>query len=273
MRFVARALLVIIAVPIFILTVLSINIRFQFLSSRFWINTFEKGNIYSQISENVENRLISKVVAEGGGKSDVALLSNLISPTSLKDFSEKNIRNILLYANGKSSQIMVFTPVPLGKIPEGFGKNNLENFSEEIPLTDFLKGFDISGIGESDIQAISDFGTWAWILTAGSFSLLVLALVLAYLTTNSGKHLITPGMALILPGIFMLTAYLVGSFAGRVLTDDFRESTNVGTSLAAIIIPPVIQNVVQIWIWFGTFAVILGILLFFLKKPVYNDAK
>ena len=273
MKFVARALLIIVAFPIFILSVFSINIRFQFLSSGFWINTFEKGNIYSQISENVENRLISRVIAEGGGKSDVTLLSNLISPESLKDFFEKNIKNILLYANGKSAEIMVFTPVPLGKIPEGFDLNNLEDFSEEIPLTDFLKGFDISGIRESDIQAISNFGTWAWVLTAGSFSLLVLVLVLAYLATNPGKHLTTPGIALVLPGIFMLTAYFAGSFAGRVLTDDFRQSANIGTSLAAIIAPPVIQNVTQIWIWFGASALILGILLFFLKKLVYNGSK
>ncbi len=265
--------MVAVAAPIFILAVLSLNIRFQFLSLGFWINTFEKGNVYSQISENVENRLVSRVVAEGGGKNDIALLSNLISPDSLKNFSEKNIKNILLYANGKSPQIMIFTPVPLGKIPEGFGKNNLEDFSEEIPLTDFLKGFDISGIKESDIQAVSNFGTWAWILTFGSFSLLLLVLALAYLATDPGRHLVTPGMALILPGIFMLTAYLAGSFAGRVLTEEFRQSTNIGTSLAAIVVPPVIQNVARIWIFLGASAFVSGVLLFFLKKPVYNDPK
>ena len=89
MKFVSKILLIILSVPILVLCVLSINVRLQFLSSDFWIGTFEKADVYTQISTSLSSRLLDKVVAGGGKGSDVAVLSSLISPNILKIFFEE----------------------------------------------------------------------------------------------------------------------------------------------------------------------------------------
>src|SRR5574340_181787 len=110
MKFIAKFLLTIIAIPVFIILVLSVNIRFQFLSSKFWTNTLEKGNVYSKISSVISENLESKVVAEGGGKNDAAILTSLVSPLNIKDFAQSNIQSIIDYANGKESEFGLYVP-------------------------------------------------------------------------------------------------------------------------------------------------------------------
>ncbi|EKE12756.1 MAG: hypothetical protein ACD_13C00144G0061 [uncultured bacterium] len=267
MKFVSKILLIILSVPILVLCVLSINVRLQFLSSDFWIGTFEKADVYTQISTSLSSRLFDKVVAGGGKGSDVAVLSSLISPNILKIFFEENIKSILLYANGKSSEIVVFTPFSTDSILRGVKAEDLGNFSEKMTLDDFLKKFNITGINEKDIQIVSKFGIWSWLFVIGSLSLLALVLVLTYLLTGTGKRLTTMGIELTLSGICVLVVNFLADFIVKSFTENFAGSANVGTSLIAITAPPIIQNITQIWIWFGISSLILGVLLFFIKKP------
>ena len=240
------------------------------MSSKFWTETFEKGDVYSQVSSVIKNKLITRVVAEGGKESDVTVLSGLISSGSLKYFFENNIDSILLFANGRTPEIIVYVPLTLSDAIEGNDFYNLENFSEKMTVTEFLEKFNIIGVNASDLQMISKFGLWSWIFVVVSFVLLVLIILTLYRLTGERKHLVAPGTSLILSGILIITASFVGDFGGRILTEGFRESANMGTSLVAIMTPPIIQNVATIWIRFGALMLVLGILLLFFKKPVYN---
>lgn len=273
MKFVAKVILIILSIPISILCILSINIRFQFLSFGFWANSFERGNVYSQISKSLEDRLVAKVVAEGGRKSDIGVLSNLISSSGLKNFFEENAMGVLDYANGQSSEITVFAPNLMESSKEGFDIGDLGSLSQKMRLSDFLKEYNVAGLSESDILIISKFGIWSWMLLGVSFTLLILVLALIYLLTNGGKYLKAQGVALTLSGSLILIVYFAGTFLSKLLTERFVGSSNVGASLIAIAAPPIIKNVLQIWIWFGVSAVFLGILLFFIRKPVYNYKK
>jgi hypothetical protein len=263
MKILAKILLVLVSIPVFFLCILSINVRFQLLSSRFWINTFEKNAVYSQISAEIGTRLTSKVVAGGGEESDITVLSALVSTDNLKYFFEKNIQSFISYANGKSSEITIFIPF----------SSELGDFSEEISLMDFLDEFNIAVVSESDIQMISKYGFFSWMAFVALLTLLVLIFVLLYLLTDSGKSLVSQGMAFILFGTTLTMAFFIGQFAGEVISRDFTGSSNIGTSLMAIITPPIIQNLIRTWIWIGILLFIFGILLFFIKKPAIFKSK
>jgi len=237
------------------------------LSSDFWIRTFERADVYTQISTSLSSRLLDKVVAGGGERSDVTVLSSLISPNILKTFFEENIKSTLLYANGKSSEIIIFMPFSADSILRGVKAEDLGNFSEKMTLNDFLKKFNITEIDEKDIQIISKFGIWSWLLVVSSSLLLALVLVLTYILTGVGKRLTTMGIELTLSGICVLAVIFLADFIVRSFMESFTGSTNVGTSLVAIIAPPVIENVAQVWVWFGISSLILGVLAFFIKKP------
>jgi hypothetical protein len=272
MKIIARVLLIILAFPIFVLCALSINVRFQFLSPVFWTSTFEKGTVYSRISESMKSRLIQNVVAEGGKESDVASLSNLISANGLKVFAEENITSILAYANGKSPEVIVYVPAATKDFSEVSTQGSLQDLLQKMPLSDFLKDFNISGINPSDLILISKFGMFSWLLFAVSLVLLFLLLLAAYGVTDSGKRLVTPGIVLLLPGLLVLAASFAADFASDVLNINFAASSNIGASLVAIIAPPVIRGMAIFWLWFGALSVLLGISLFFIKKQGLKKA-
>lgn len=267
MKFIAKTLLILIGIPLIIVCMISVNIKFQLLSSGFWIKTFESGNVYSQVSTIVENRLIERVEAEGGMQSDVKVLSDLISPQSLKTVFERNIESVLLYANGKTSEMSVFVPLSLGDALEGRDYYNLDNFSEKMTFAEFLEKFNIGGVKSSDIEAVSKFGLQSTILIITSFVALLLIFALMYLATGSGKRLIAPAVALTMSGLIILGSSFGIGYMSRTLTTEFTDGTNIGASLITVFAPPVIQNLMDIWIWFGASSLVLGIAALFIRKP------
>ncbi len=262
MKFIAKFLLTVIAVPILVLLVLSINIRFQLLSPEFWTTTLEKGGVYSKISTVIAGRLESRVVAEGGTERDVSILTNIISPLNVKDFLEKNIQSVLVYANGKIPQLEVFVPpLQLNGMGSSLVKTN---------FFDFLREYNISGINQEDVEIVSRFGLWSWLLFGLTIFLSALILCLKYLLITPGKHLGGVGTTFILSGLLITGLFFVIDYENRFLTNNFVESTNVGTSLAAVIAPPILGEIAEIWIIAGVILSMLGVVLFFLKKPAKN---
>jgi hypothetical protein len=269
-KFIAKVLLVILTIPIFIVLVLSVNIRFQFMSPVFWLGSFEKADVYSQISANIKSRLDSKVVADGGSISDIEVLSNLVSAASLKTFVEDNISSILTYANGHSKEIIVSMPLPTKTLPVNLDFQEVGSLTEKLTLTEFVKEYNISGFNESDIARISKFGIWSWELLVLSFAVFVLVFVLMYLLVDSKKRMVVPGIALAISGLVAMAIYFMGELTSSTLSVDFVGTTNLGSALLAILAPPLIQNTIHIWIWFGISSIVLGISLIFIKKPAYN---
>ena len=100
MKVLGKILLIVLSIPVFLLCILSINFRFQLLEPGFWTNSLEKGNVYSQVSDLLKDRLITKVTASGGRASDIGDLGSLISPRNLRIFVEVNVESILSYAKG-----------------------------------------------------------------------------------------------------------------------------------------------------------------------------
>ena len=261
MKVLANILLTFVSIPLLILLVFSVNIRFQFLKYDFWINTFEKGNIYQKISDEIKTNLESNAIKSGGKANDVIDLSSLISADNVEKFFDENIQSFLQYANGKSSEIMISFPFT----------NDLWKASSKIKLTDLLEEYNIETVSKTDIQAISKLGKLSWAVTLSLTFLIFLIIFLMYIFTKSGRHLVSLGISFTFSGVVAIACFVAGKFAAEIISRDFSSSTNIGKSLSVIIAAPVINNSVQLWFWFGISFLITGIILFFLKKPANNQ--
>lgn len=261
MKVLANILLVITTIPLFLLFVFSINLRFQFMNADFWMNAFKEGNTYQTVSDQIKNNLESNAIKSGGLAGDVIDLSNLVSVDNVESFFEDNVQNFLLYANGKSPEIMVSFPF----------SNSMWDLSSKMKLTDVIEEYNIEIINPSDIESISKYGKISWVATITLFVLTNLSIFLMYILTKPGKHLVFHGITLTLSGIIMTAIYVVGRFVSEVVLKDYSIGANIGKSLFAIIASPVIQSAVQTWLWFGASSLILGIILFFIKKPANNQ--
>lgn len=273
MKFVAKFVLLILMIPVFFIFVLSINLRFQILSSDFWMNTFAKGNVYSQISDVIDKNMISKVEAGGGRDTDVTVLSNFVSPLNLKEFFEKNITSFLLYANGKADGIIVFAPLSLRNMQNISSLDKTDDLFGQMTLSEFMNEFNIFGVMKKDIQGVSRYGIWSWICISASLLLLILILILEYRLTDKGRHLTILGVSMVLCGSILLGASLAGNMVASILVRESVVSSSVGKLLTAIIAPPIIREVILVWVMVAFLSIVLGILLFFLKKPGITESK
>lgn len=263
MRFALKLILTILFIPLFLILLIGVTVRFQFLSPSFWENTFTSGNTYSQLSISLKNDLELRTVQAGGKRSDIKALTDLVSPEILKDLINGNIRNILLYANGKSKEIIVY--LPLNKLPTGIVPVSFRKFTENMRLADFMEEFNISGISDAQIRIIGRTGAYSWVVLATSIFLAALIFYLLWLCTEVGKRLIAHGVALIISGTLTWILSGAGNVVGRNLT------TN--SSIIKIIVPTIIGGVIKVWMIIGVGTVILGIILFFVKKGYYNKTE
>ena len=79
--------------------------------------------------------------------------------------------------------------------------------------------------------------------------------------------MVAPGIALIISGTIALLTVRAGTVMRINMEKDFAERTNLGDSITGIISPPIIQAVLSLWLYFAATAIILGFVLFFVKKP------
>jgi hypothetical protein len=271
MKFIAKLILTIVFIPVFLIFLFAVSLRFQLLASSFWENTFNSGDVYSKLSISINKNLESQAVSEGGRASDVKILTDLISPENLRDTISKNINNLLQYANGKAGEIIVY--VPVNKIPKSLLSKNFGGVTEQIRLTDLLKEFNMYGITTAQIRMISRIGLWTWVSLIIVALLLLLLQYLLYLCTNPSRRLIASGVALILSGIVALLVTASGTIIRINWTKDLVGSSNVGDSIIGIVASPVIQGVLSVWLLFAIIAMVLGVVLLFLKKPVSGKLK
>jgi len=271
MKLVAKVILIIIFIPVFLVFLLAINLRFQLLAPSFWEKSFVSGDVYSKLSLEINNNLESQVIAQGGKTGDVTILTDLTSPMNLQDMINKNINNFLEYANGKSGEIIIY--IPVSKIPKSLLSQNFSLISEQTSLPELIKEFNVTGITPSQIQMISYTGTVSWLLLFITATVLVLILFLLYLCVNPGKKLTAPGIALILSGSIGLVMTFLGTLIQNSWTRSLSGSSGTIGSLIGIVAPPIMEGVLKIWLPFAIGAIILGIVLLFLKRSYNRDRK
>jgi len=251
-------------VPLFLIGVVLSSIRFQLLSPSFWETTFRSNNIYTNLSAAIKTTAEQKTVKDGGSLKEVKVLTNLITPANLQYFLEKNIKNILDFANGKAKEAVVYIPIkilPRGLLPTNFGK-----ITENTPLTTLLTEFHVQGVQPAQIQSISKFGQTVSYLLALDVALFVLVLIGLILLADSGKHFVAPGVGLIIGGVAALAFSLLGFVIRTSMLTDWVKSTEPSQIILAPFAPYLLAEIIKIWTTAGALAVLAGGVLIFFKK-------
>lgn len=269
MKLFAKILLVILSIPVFLICLISVNIRFQFLNSNFWIDTFRKSGVYEALSLSISKDLAVKTIDSGAKITDIYPLTSFASASTIDTFVEKNIIGVTDYANGKTVKLKVYAP-KINKVNDSVSVNS---YFEEMSLEDFLTEYNVTNVRESDFKTISIFGKLSWALVITSVILFIAIVSLEYLLTNSGARLIAIGISMTFSGILSLVLYYFFSFVSKSFLENYNGNTSIGTVMVTSVFPPLIYNIVQIWLWIGVSVGIIGFLLFFIKKPAKNKLK
>lgn len=261
MRFTANFFLITLFIAFFVIGLFSATSKFQLLVPRFWQKTLESQGIYPKVAAILKSDIETQIAKEGGSKSDIKVITDLITPENVGDFVSKNLEHILNYANAKARTLMVY--IPIDKIPKGLIPKNIAGISEEMPLLTLLAKFNFKDITQDQIQWISIVGKTNDYLFILSISLCFITLVFLFLLVGQGKRLIGPGIAFLVSGLIALGLAFVSS----------RPHVGEGdivNNLIGVLAPPILAQISRIWMLAGIGAVVMGVILFLVKRPQYN---
>lgn len=270
MRYVAQFLLVLFIVILSLVVLLSATLKFQLLDFRFWQDTFTKNNVYQNLATSTKDSLESQIGKEGGSKSDARILTDLVTTENIKEFVDRNVQNVLGFANGMNPQLIVY--VPIDKFPKNLLPGNLGGIQTEMPLADLLTKFNYQSYSSLPLTNLSHAGEFSTLVFFGSAALLFLFLILLMLLVEAGGRFIAPGVAITLTGLLTISSAKVIENL-KSLQSITQGSSSFVYSLAGIVLPPLIDGVTRIWYMVGVGLVLFGLILFFIRKPSYNNQK
>jgi hypothetical protein len=264
MKNLAKSVLTLFFVLVSFIFVIFVTLRFQLLDSNFWKTTFRSNNTYSALVTIIQSDVVSQVVAQGGKKSDVKILTDLVTEDNLKNFIDKNIDNSLNFANGKTQEMLVY--IPFGRVPKSLLPLSLSKINEEIRIQDLLTKMNITSVNNSQIQKIHSLGLIVNIILVFSIAILAVAIFFFYKLTESGKRFSTPGTALLLSGILIFVLSKLLGVMNTTLKFGISQGMNPTRLVVATIASPVITEVSKIWLIESAILTGFGIILFFIRK-------
>lgn len=271
MKLVAKLFLIILFVPLSLAVILIATIKLQLLDSSFWKETLKNNNVYTNLSVILKTRIDTQTEKGGGKKSDLAVLTDIITPDIVEDFISRNLDNFLGFANGKRKELLVY--LPINKIPKELAPTSIGLSAEELPLTALLSKFNIT-IGEDlPISQIAYTGMAANYLLVGLSALSLLCLFLLFVLTDKEKKFVTPSIALTLSGLLLLATVLFGYIIRESMLTDWVKGTEPSQIILATFAPYILEEILRIWAIVGVTLLIIGIILSFLKKPSYTNSR
>jgi hypothetical protein len=269
MKVVLKIILTIFFILISLIFVISATFKFQLLRSDFWEITFETSSTYTALSQSVINNLENQAISEGGKKNDADVFTNLATPGNLKDLINKNVENLFGFMDGKSKEMIVY--VPISRIPKSLLPMSLSETSDQIKLQDLLTETGVASISASQIREMQVLPKVIDIVFFTSILILLAILASYFGLTNAGKRLGFAGSALILSGIIIFAGSKLFEVLNKILAQDLIKRTDLAGAIMGIVVPPVIIAISKIWTIEGILLIMIGIILFFVKKP-YNKS-
>lgn len=265
MRIIAQVFLVFSFICIFFVGLISATLKFEILNGNFWQKTFEKQTVYQDLASVFKDSFEEQVSKEGGSVGDVKVISSLMTEENTRDIVDKNIRNILGFVNGEKNRIDIY--LPLDKIPSDFLPQNVTKLGNEIPLTQLLIKLNFQDLQNIRLERFSRLGETNSYILIGTFCLFSVVSILIFFLTRSGSRFIVPAMAFIISsGITFLLAILFSDTI-RILSDDLITRSSVAAVAIAIVLPPVTFEIVNTWKVISLVFLLMGVILFFVKKP------
>lgn len=265
MKIVIQALLVILFLPPFLIALFSYTLKFQLLNYTFWQETLTKNNVYTDLAANTKTSFDNQIAKEGGNKNDIKVLTDLITPDNTKDFLDKNIQNVLNFANGLTPQINIYLPV--NKVPKDLMPKDLSDLKPQMTLYDLLTKFNFQDYQSLHLENLANLGKESGYIFAGSVIIALLVMVLFFSLAGDGKMLIGGGLAFIFSGGLTLLLVKAGGALSVDLINRRVASTSITSVIFETIFPPVINQIILTWQTIGIVLIVVGIILFLIKKP------
>jgi hypothetical protein len=267
----AQILLTIFFIILFSVGLISATFKFQLLNYNFWEASFQKYNVYQNLANVGKTSFESQIDKEGGNKNDVKILTDLITPENVKDVVDRNLLNFLDFANGSSSQIIIYLPVD--KIPKNLLPENIAGVKSEMTIQDLLTEFNFQDWQNLPLQNLFNIGQYISYFFAGAASLLLLVLIFLILLVGKGSRFICLGIAFILSGSLAFFFADVVTSLNATFLKGLVENSSIALVIAGTIFSPVVTEMVFVWKILGLILLILGFGLFFVRKPTYNSSK
>lgn len=271
MKAVAQVLLTILFVIVFFLGLVTASFKFQLLSYGFWSTTFQKHNVYQNLATVTKDSFEQQIIKEGGNKNDVRILTDLITPLNVKETVDRNLKNFLGFANKEKSQINVY--LPIDKIPDNLLSKSIAGLKTEMTLQELLTKFNYQDWENLNLNNIANFGQITFYLFIGVVIFLLLILTLLILLVESGARFVSIGVTFVLSGGLTLLVVSLASGINTIVSNELINNTSIASVIAGTVIPPVITEIVYLWRIIGFVMLLLGVVLFFIKKPKYNNSK
>ncbi len=269
MKFIAKLILIILFVPLCIILVLTSTVRVQLLNPKFWKDTFKANNVYLNLAKDFKNYAEDQTSKGGGKKSDLKIITDVITPEIIEDFTTHNLDNFLGFANGERKELLVY--LPINKIPKEFAPKSVGLNSEEIPFVALLSKFNINFDSSIPLSQIAYFGMSTNYVLIGSASLLIVLLLLLYLLTRGGGRFVAIGSSFLLTGTSLLFLFRFSDIAVGNLSKSVLVTSNMEQVLLVRTLPGLIKATSIAWFYIGIIFIVLGVILFFFKKPSQNN--
>lgn len=271
MKTAAQVLLSIFFAIIFFVVLISSAFKFQLLDYDFWQKTFQKHNVYQNLALVTKNSFEVQIAKDGGNKDDVKVLTDLITKENAKDVVDRNIKNFLSFMNGNSSQINIY--IPVDRVPKNLLPKNISGMKTEMSLPDLLTKFNFQDWQKLPWQELSNVGTTVNYLFFGSVFLLVIIFISLILLVKRRSRFIGLGIAFVLSGSFAFFLMNLASTLNIFLSNKLTQESSIAPVILGVVAPPVISEVTSYWKILSITLLIVGLALFFVKKPGYNNPR
>lgn len=267
----ASVLLTIFFIVVYFFGLITASFKFQLLNYNFWNSTFQKHHVYQNLATVSKDSFEKQIEKEGGNKNDVRILTDLITPVNVKETVDRNLKNFLGYANGEVHQMNVY--LPIDKIPKDFVSKNVSGLKTEMSLQEFLVKFNYQDWENLNFNDVAKTGQVLLYLFIGAAMFLLLIIILLILLVEGGARFISMGVAFVLSGgltFFLISAVWSINTIGSI---ELMSNASIVAVIAGVMIPSIIIEIVSLWQIVGFITLFFGVVLFFIKKPKYNNLK
>ena len=264
MKTAAKLTLTFLIIPLILVGIILASLHFQLLEPNFWKNTLRTNNVYTNLATVLKKTAEAQTTTEGGNLGDARVLINLITPANLQDILEKNITNILNFANGKVQEAIVYIPIKI--LPKGLLPPNLGKITENTPLAILLDILRIEGFQETQIESLSRTGQTVTYFLILDLVILLLILIGIYFLTDKGKRYIPPAIAFIIAGIVVQVLALFGYIIRTSMFTGWVKSNEPVQAILAPFVPYILGEIVKVWVIIGAFVIVGGVVFLFFRK-------
>lgn len=221
-----------ILIPIALIALIAGTLKFQILNDKFWINSFENHDIYSQIQKEVFIYLEGK---------NATIISDLATLPNIKDFVDKNISHTISFLNGNYKELTFYIPVE--KIPKELLPKKLGTMTTQMTAKELIQKFNIGGIDPIVFDQFKVTGKIVNYVFYISIILFILLTLLSYPVSLT----------------FFGIPIIFQSF--------FIKSINFETNkVIDLMLNPVIVDISKSWSFIGILLVIISIIIFSIRK-------